>query len=241
VVARELRRQGYELDVISHGMADHSYHDFLAENGVVARLVRLTGENRGLYDGLAYYGRLPLTIGMRGHAQMIPFGMGNGIISVAARDKLRYFTDDIGHPELAVDPREGEWSTQVLDGVDAWFGNFTASRAEFATVRERLWRTSLDNLASISRTLTGDAGDPDAFVAPSPYERELAMNTYTSSALYDEEAERSANLRAELKETRSQLGRTERALQERDKTIARGGLYVTYRNLRTRAGRALRG
>ena len=109
---------------------------------------------------LEYCGRLPLTIGMRGHAQMIPFGMGNGIISVAARDKLRYFTDDIGHPELAVDPREGEWSTQVLDRVDAWFGNLTTLRAEFATVRERLWRTSLDNLASISRTLTGDVGDP---------------------------------------------------------------------------------
>ncbi|HEY3409964.1 MAG TPA: polysaccharide pyruvyl transferase family protein [Propionicimonas sp.] len=241
IVAKELRRQGYELDVISHGMADDSYHGFLAENGVAARLVSLDGVHRGLYDGLAYYGRLPLTIGMRGHAQMIPFGMGNGIISVAARDKLRYFTDDIGHPELAVDPREGNWSTQVLDLVDDWFGDFAASRAGFATIREQLWHTSLDNLGIISRALTGDAGDPNSFVPSTPFERELAMNTYTSSALFDAEAERSATLRSELKATRSRLARTERALEDRENTIARGGWYVTYRNLRSRAGRLLRG
>jgi len=241
VVAKQLRDQGYELDVISHGMADDSYHDFLAENGVTARLVRLDGANRGVYDGLAYYGRLPLTIGMRGHAQMIPFGMGNGIISVAARDKLRYFTDDIGHPELAIDPREGDWSTQVLDLVEAWFGDFAASRARFAAVRERLWHTTIDNLGGISRTLTGDAGDPGPFVPLSPFERELAMNTYTSSALYDAEAERSATLRSELKATRTQLARTELALKQREETMARGGLYVTYSNLRKRVGRLRRG
>jgi hypothetical protein len=240
IVAKELRRQGYELDVISHGMADDSYHGFLAENGVAARLVSLDGVNRGVYDGLAYYGRLPLTIGMRGHAQMIPFGMGNGIISVAARDKLRYFTDDIGHPELSIDPRDGDWSTQVLDLVDAWFGDFSASRAELASVREGLWNTTMRNLTSISRTLTGDPGDPGTFVPLSPYERELAMNTYTSSALYDAEVEHSANLRSELKAARSQLARTETALKDREATIARGGWYVTYRNLRRRLGQRLR-
>jgi hypothetical protein len=178
---------------------------------------------------------------MRGHAQMIPFGMGNGIISVAARDKLRYFTEDIGHPELAIDPREGDWSAQVLDLVDAWFGDFAAARARFATVRERLWRTTLDNLAGISGSLTGGAGDPGAFVPLSPFERELAMNTYTSSALHDAEAERSAALRSELKATRSQLARTEKDLEERDAIIARGGLYLAYRNLRARAARLRRG
>jgi hypothetical protein len=171
---------------------------------------------------------------------MIPFGMGNGIISVAARDKLRYFANDIGHPELAIDPRGARWSTQVLDRVDAWFGDFAASRAEFATVRARLWDTTLGNLAGISRTLSGVTGDPGAFVPLSPFERELAMNTYTSSALYDAEAERSAKLRDELKATRVQLARTERALDEREKTISRGGLYVTYQNLRKRAGRLRR-
>lgn len=240
-VAKELRRLGYELDVIGHGMSDHSFHAFLAENGVTARLVRLDGVKRGVFQGLEYYGRLPLTIGMRGHAQMIPFGMGNGIISVAARGKLRYFAEDIGHPELAIEPHEGKWSTQVLDRVDAWFGDFAASRAEFATVRERLWDTTLGNLARISQTLTGDTGDAGAFVPQSPFERELAMNAYYASALYDTETERSAKLRSELKATRTQLAHTERALDDREQTISRGGLYVTYRNLRKRAARLRRG
>ena len=46
IVAKELRRQGYELDAISHGMADDSYHGFLSDNGVAARLA--PSADRGL-------------------------------------------------------------------------------------------------------------------------------------------------------------------------------------------------
>ena len=236
-VAKELRRQGYELDVIGHGMSDHSFHAFLAENGVTARLVRLDGVNRGVFTGLEYYGRLPLTIGMRGHAQMIPFGMGNGIISVAARDKLRYFTRDIGRPELAVDPREGLWSGQVLDQVDAWFGDFAQSRAEFAVIRERLWQTTLGNMDRITKALGAEARAPRPFVPLSPFERELALNTYTASMRYDTEEERSDRLRAELKETRRELARTSARLNQRDETLAKGGLFVSYSQLRKRLAR----
>ena len=237
VVAKELSRLGYELDVIGHGMSDHSFHAFLAGNGVTARLVRLDGVNRGVFAGLEYYGRLPLTIGMRGHAQMIPFGMGNGIISVAARDKLRYFTRDIGRPELAVDPRDGHWSGQVLDQVDACFGDFTRSRAEFAVIRAQLWQTTLDNLGRIGQTLTGAAITPEPFVPLSPFERELALNTFTASMRYDAEAERAARLRTELRDARRELERTTASLTQREELLARGGLYIASRNARRRLAR----
>jgi hypothetical protein len=241
VVARELHRQGFELDVISHSPVDHPFHEHLRQNGVPARPVRLNEGRRGVYAGLEYYGRLPLTIGMRGHGQMIPFGMGNGIISVAARDKLRYFTEDIGHPELAVDPRGDGWPARVLALVDAWFGDFTGSRGRFAAVRADLWQTTLGNLAGISTSLTGDAGDPGTFVAFTPFERELMLNAYTSSMRADREAERAGELRSELKATTAALARTGAALERSEAELARGGLRLMYSGLRKRARRLLRG
>lgn len=239
-VARDLRRRGYELDVISHSDVDDAFADHLRDHGVPARHVRLHAAPRGLFDGLAYYGRLPLTIGMRGHGQMIPFGMGNGIVSVAARRKLAYFVDDLGRPDLAVEPRGDGWTTRVLDLVERWFGDPDGERAAFAVARERLWRTTLDNLGLISSTLTGDAGDPDAFVPMTPFERELALNTYTSARTADVEAERAQRLRDELIQTRSALARAERDLRRSQEEIARGGLHLIYRNARRQVGRVVR-
>ena len=237
-VARQLSGRGYALDVISHHPRDRRFHDHLREHGVDARLVPLEGIERDIHDGLAYYGRLPLTIGMRGHGQMIPFGMGNGIISVATRDKLRWFADDIGHPELAVDPRGDEWPGRVLDQVDAWFGDFAARRREFASIRAGFWQLSLDNLGRISAALTGTAGERP-FHAFSRYERELALNAFTAARLYDREVETSTRLRDELRAERTRATAAERQLARREAQLARLPFYTAIR--RARSGSAHRG
>ncbi|WP_428535650.1 polysaccharide pyruvyl transferase family protein [Propionicimonas sp.] len=229
-VARELRRRGFALDVISHHPGDRRFHEFLAAHGVTARLIALDGIERDIHDGLAYYGRLPLTIGMRGHGQMIPFGMGNGIISVAARDKLRWFADDIGHPELAVDPRGQGWSGRVLDLVDDWFGDFAARRDEFAHVRERLWQTCLDNLALISATIDSRPGER-GYVPFTPYERELALNTFAASRQCDREAERMVRLRDELRATRARAEAAEARLARLEAQVSRLPFSRTLRRL----------
>ncbi len=116
----------------------------------------------------------------------------------------------VGRPDEGGHFRCGRGQIEL---VDTWFGDFVESRARLAAVRERLWHASLDNVAGISHSLTGDGGDAGDFLPATPFERELAMNTYDSSALHDAEAERSATLRSELKVTRTRLARTERALK----------------------------
>lgn len=233
-VARELAGRGFALDVISHHPGDRRFHDHLIAHGVDARLVALEGIERDIHQGLAYYARLPLTIGMRGHGQMIPFGMGNGIISVAIRDKLRWFADDIGHPELAVDPRDEGWSGRVLELVEDWFGDVEARRAEFASVRAGLWEHTLDNLARISVDLTGEPGER-AYTPFSPYERELALNTFTAARLRDREAETSAALREELRVERARARAAEAALARREAQLARLPFYTAIRKARGQA------
>lgn len=60
-----------------------------------------------------YYRKSSITIGMRGHAQMIPFGLGMPVLSLISHEKLKFFLDDIDHPEWGVEISEPGLS-QVL-------------------------------------------------------------------------------------------------------------------------------
>jgi len=50
-----------------------------------------------------YYCDKNIVIGMRGHAQMIPFGVGCNIISLVSHNKIKYFMQDTGLEEYLVD------------------------------------------------------------------------------------------------------------------------------------------
>ena len=64
--------------------------------------VRLYGHDAGFFSGLEFFASVPYVLGGRGHAQMIPFGVGAIPISVDLHAKLGYFAADIGHPEFVV-------------------------------------------------------------------------------------------------------------------------------------------
>lgn len=64
--------------------------------------VRLYGYDVGFFSGVEFFSSVPYVLGGRGHAQMIPFGVGSIPISVDLHAKLGYFAADIGHPEFVV-------------------------------------------------------------------------------------------------------------------------------------------
>lgn len=52
------------------------------------------------------YSKPSLVIGMRGHAQMIPFGCLTPIISLISHDKMQWFLDDINQTDWGVDIKD---------------------------------------------------------------------------------------------------------------------------------------
>ncbi|WP_167198450.1 polysaccharide pyruvyl transferase family protein [Brevibacterium pigmentatum] len=64
--------------------------------------VRLYGHDVGFFSGIDVFASVPYVLGGRGHAQMIPFGVGSIPISVDLHAKLGYFAENIGHPEFVV-------------------------------------------------------------------------------------------------------------------------------------------
>ena len=86
-------------------------------------------------EGLDLYASSSLVIGMRGHAGMIPFGVGTPIISLVSHPKMQYFLDDIGHSDWGIsvhDPELGakllELATDVLEHEDRYRGEVLAAR-----------------------------------------------------------------------------------------------------------------
>lgn len=91
-------REFAEVRVAAHTVGDERVaQDLYATHGTrvpVDTLFRL-----GVDGALQLYADSDLVIGMRGHAGMIPFGVGTPIISLISHPKLRYFLEDVGHPE----------------------------------------------------------------------------------------------------------------------------------------------
>jgi len=97
--------------------------------------------NLAVPDALAKLSAAAVVVGMRGHASMIPFGLGTPIISVISHAKLRYFLEDIGHQEWGVDvasPDFGSQLTSVVNGIlgdpDRYHAEVTAAREELAVI-----------------------------------------------------------------------------------------------------------
>jgi len=51
------------------------------------------------------YRQCDLVIGMRGHANIIPFGVGTRVIGIGSHNKNRFFLEEIGEPNALIDVR----------------------------------------------------------------------------------------------------------------------------------------
>lgn len=95
---------GFDIYLVYHCPEDSEFRPYLDEEGVNYVVKDLSYEfPKKVYE---FYNGIHCVLGMRGHAQMIPFGMNCGIISLGTHDKMRWFLEDINMNELYVDITE---------------------------------------------------------------------------------------------------------------------------------------
>jgi hypothetical protein len=198
-VLAKLAGEGWDVRSVPFSRADLRFGEVLAEHGLDAPETRLFGVRDAMFRGLEVLRESPTFLGTRGHAQMVPFGMGAVPVSLDVHPKTGYFASDLGHPEWALDPRDAEFETtlyRTLHDVDARGDEL---RAELAGTRERLYRLTLENVAGIHRALRGSTSTP-RHVPFTPAERHLALRGFRATA------DRSASEGA-LREARAELAR----------------------------------
>lgn len=142
---------GYRLHAAVHSWDDDPMVDFLRKERIDARVTRLNLD--GPQKIVGFYARMPLTIGMRGHAQMIPFGCGNAIYSVISHNKMKYFLDDIGHPEWGADVQSGAFVEHAIDFLDRFESRRPSIRRSIDAAVGRNWEITKANFVDIKRLL----------------------------------------------------------------------------------------
>jgi polysaccharide pyruvyl transferase WcaK-like protein len=231
-VARRLQGEGWLLDSVPHARADMHFVAQAESEQLRMREVKLFGDQDVLFKGVEYFADLPYFLGTRGHAQMVPFGMGSIPVSLLVHHKTGYFAGDIGHPEWAVDPRKDGFADRLYTVLHEVEERRTELRAELASVRERFYQVTLDNLATIYARLTGEAVEP-FHTAYTPFERRLAERAYAESLSRGAAEERGRELSAELASMRKakEQPRVAEWLLTQAKGAARDGDLVTARAL----------
>lgn len=99
-VAKAVRRiqdRGYRIYYVCHCGLDDRFLPYLKKEQVRYKIFDLSCWFPE--DIIRFYRNVDIVIGMRGHAQMIPFGVNTEIISLGTHDKMKWFLEDIDATE----------------------------------------------------------------------------------------------------------------------------------------------
>lgn len=100
----------------------------------------------GIEATTALLRRAALVVGMRGHAGMIPIGLGTPIVSLVSHPKLQFFLDDIRHPEWGVRVDDRDLARRLVELTNDVLDRPAAYRDEVHAVRQSLLAATLDGL-----------------------------------------------------------------------------------------------
>ena len=147
----------YERDwkilVVSHKTKDAEIEPYLDRAGFVYESVDLT--DAVPEEIMKFYSQIDLAVGMRGHAQMIPFGLRRPILSLISHNKMKYLLDDLGCSDWGIEIQ----ATNLSDRLEAHLELVESSReslhSKIAQVQQSVWSETLINLNTIASILDG--------------------------------------------------------------------------------------
>ena len=148
---RHASQSGWEVVVTCHKTLDLQILPYLDGVGTKYVVQDLTAASPT--EITAAYRDCDLAVGLRGHAQMIPFGVGTPIISIISHDKMAWFLEDIGHPGWGVeieDPALVEKATALIDRVGSMPEAYASA---LDSAQAALWDLTSTNLHGIRSSL----------------------------------------------------------------------------------------
>ncbi|MBU5440996.1 methyltransferase domain-containing protein [Paenibacillus sp. MSJ-34] len=144
-----IKEDGWEVILFHHHELDEKSRIWFLGQGLDLTEVDLNQVTPE--EIITYYESVDLCIGMRGHAQMIPFGLGVPILSIISHNKLQFFLDDINHPEWGIDVQSENISVQIYNFVKNC--DLIKQKLQIQDAQERLYNKTLNNMEVIERVL----------------------------------------------------------------------------------------
>lgn len=148
LVSRLLDRS-YEVTVVGHCPGDMLLHSALSRRNEVGR-VDLSGKGR--HEATVAYAKADLVMGMRTHSQLIPFGLGKPIFSIATHDKLLWALEDLGAPAWGAELFDTEFVEKADSVAAAVLGDPVNTRLRImgaAAELEMITQANVEYVASL--------------------------------------------------------------------------------------------
>jgi polysaccharide pyruvyl transferase WcaK-like protein len=143
-VAKWAHMNGWIIHLTYHSFEDSAFAEYLDRDKVPYRRYWLPRMNpEAVFD---LYTKIPLVIGMRGHAQMIPFGLGNMIIPVITHNKLIYMLKEFGFPEWGVELASESAVSDVIDRIVDFDSNRDSYYERINKSVDRMWKITKSNI-----------------------------------------------------------------------------------------------
>lgn len=137
------------IKIYSHLKSDLEILPYLDKENVTYELVELVH----VRDILKAYSKPRLVVGMRGHAQMIPFGCLTPIVSIVSHNKMQWFLDDIGHPDWGADVDDKEFEVKLQNEVERAYCNYRDRISSIKIAQQKLWEITENNLKHINNLI----------------------------------------------------------------------------------------
>lgn len=151
-IARVVSSLSKEIKIkyFSHMFSDELILPYFDKLKIEYELVKLNN----VKQIVANYSLPKLVIGMRGHAQMIPFGCNTPILSIVSHDKMQWFLNDINHPEWGVDVLDENFESKLLAKAIHLYNNYQSTISSIQSEQEKLWEITCDNMNKLKRIIT---------------------------------------------------------------------------------------
>ena len=91
------------------------------------------------------YRQMSLVIGMRGHANIIPFGVATPVIAMSSHPKNRFFLEEIGTPEQLIDTRylpDDATTQHIVQAVESTLARAEDLKAHYLKRKRELHQTA---------------------------------------------------------------------------------------------------
>ena len=143
--------KGWTIIACAHKDMDREIEKYLERNNVKFIVKDLTRSSPD--EIMRHYAQVDLSVGMRGHSQMIPFGFNKPIFSLISHDKLKFFLEDLNLNSLGVDLN----SKDLIDIFSTFLENFDKNELDLIqTLKEKqnfIWKETSKNFSIIRSQL----------------------------------------------------------------------------------------
>lgn len=152
----QIHQRGWRIRVLRHKQIDADAERYLDDACVTYDTNDVSSASPE--QVVAAYAGLDVVAGMRGHGQMIPFGLQIPIVSVVTHDKLAWFLDDLGHPDWGVELGAPDATDRLVGAIED--AATDRRRNEIERLQTLVWAHSRETVRELTSAIRSSAMHP---------------------------------------------------------------------------------